>query len=267
MREHGTLFSAPMVRAVLADVEPKTQTRRILTRANSVLDYDGGPLAKWPGLDFVGRIHPHYPWAFPSDAKPSCEGAPEGVVSLCVYASDLPTYKPGERTCHRIYPRVRPGDRLWGRETWAIHIDGEHDASQALADARAQMPWASVIYRANVWERAEKWRPSLLMPRWASRITLEVTDVRVERVQDISDADIRAEGVTAEAVRALLGRDTVELGIVSANGRRDPRSVVATPLADLSPRELWRIGWTAINGAESWDANVWLWCYSFRRVS
>lgn len=250
MREHGTLFSAPMVRAVLADVEPKTQTRRILKRSNSVLDWDGGPLAKWSGLDFVGRINPTYPRAFSAAALRS--HGPEGVVSLCAFASDLPTYKPGERTVHRIYPRVRPGDRLWGRETWAL------DPNEP-AESRA------VVYRATDpgWDDSGsglKWHPSILMPRWASRITLEVTDVRVERVQDISDADIRAEGVTAEAVRALLRCGYAAVGVGLGKAR-------LVPIADLSTRELWRVGWSAINGAESWDANVWLWCYSFRRVS
>mgnify|MGYP000529386413 FL=1 len=272
-REHGALFSAPMVRAVLAEVEPKTQTRRILTRSNSVLDYDGGPLKKWPGLDFEGRIRSDYPRAFSADAPPM--HGPTGVVSLCVFASDLPGYKPGERTVHRIYPRVRPGDRLWGRETYGYRGTSSHwdsgvrrpfdevfveyicdgakrtiqrppDDCPGLPQQRDRREGESYEdwndYLDRWWKRST---PAIFMPRWASRITLEVTDVRVERVQSISDADIRAEGVTVEAVRELLGNN----------------------IADTTPSALWRMGWCAINGQDSWDRNDWVWAYTFRRVA
>jgi hypothetical protein len=156
-----------------------------------------------------------------------------------------------------LCPYGAPGDRLWVRETWALDPGSHPDDRE-------------VLYRATDpgWDdngTGLKWRPSILMPRWASRITLEITDVRVERVQDISDADIRAEGVTAEAVRDLAG-PTVKIGFTSTNGARDPRGLIEVPVGALDPRQLWQLGWTAINGAESWDANPWLWCLTFRRM-
>lgn len=144
-----------------------------------------------------------------------------------------------------------PGDRLWVRETWAL------DPNEP-AESRA------VLFRATDpgWDDSGsglKWRPSIFMPRWASRITLEITEVRVQRLHDISEADIRAEGVTAEAVRALVGRDYITERVNEAFEQ-------VVHIVDMSPRDLWRVGWSAINGAASWDANPWLWCLTFRRV-
>lgn len=81
-----------------------------------------------------------------------------------------------------------------------------------------------------------KWRPSIHMPRWASRITLEVTGVRVERLQDISEADALAEGVTFD------------------------------PLMHTNPREAYMHLWNAINGPGSWYANPWVWVVEFRKL-
>ena len=91
-------------------------------------------------------------------------------------------------------PYGEPGDRLWGRETWAVR-----ESSQSF---RGQMfkPPGSVLYRATEPYFDGPWKPSIFMPRWASRITLEVTMVRAERVQDISEDDARAEGVALPLV-------------------------------------------------------------------
>lgn len=94
-------------------------------------------------------------------------------------------------------PYGQPGDRLWVRETWA-HIDdytGSDPGTRALLDRcfyRADYPKGDVLD-----DELTRWRPSIHMPRWASRITLEITGVRVERVQEISEADAEAEGVEA----------------------------------------------------------------------
>lgn len=122
----------------------------------------------------------------------------------------------------------QPGDRLWVRETWAEHPD--------YPDARR------AIYRADAGSEydAERWRPSIHMPRWACRIELEVTGVRVERLQSISEADARAEGV---------------------EGDSHPGAFVGTCRGNFA-----RL-WESINGAGSWDANPWVWVVEFRRVS
>jgi hypothetical protein len=229
VKERGILFSAPMVRAILDGT--KTQTRRVVKPApTQALDTTAHVAA------FIDRV-------------PAVEGG--RVV--------------GHTDVLRKCPYGKPGDRLWVRETWGLCRFGDTTDwyRGKVGPTREGDPLREanrLEYRADHGPQQEHcfWRPSLFMPRWASRITLEITNVRVERVQSISDADIRAEGVTAEAVRELLGCGHAEVG-----GGMAARSV---PIAALSPRELWRIGWIAINGVESWDSNVWLWCITFRRV-
>ena len=141
------------------------------------------------------------------------------------------------------------GEHLWVRETWC-EVDDTDLAGERWVDYRAT-PKYSVSHPAG-WENAPddpealKWRPSIHMPRWASRITLEITDVRVERLQDISRNDARAEGVAHQMV-----------------------SSAALELDDL-PEDSWVGGfrwlWQSINGPDSWDANPWVWVIEFRRV-
>ena len=110
-------------------------------------------------------------------------------------------------------PYGQPGDRLWVRETFALSIS---DPDEESMDAKGPMIWDHAIYKAGStgeWKRdglrfPPRWRPSIYMPRWASRITLKVTDVRVERVQDISERAARQEGVEPEyRERERIGRD------------------------------------------------------------
>ena len=123
----------------------------------------------------------------------------------------------------RPLPYGKPGDRLWVRETW-------HDASSSLHSC--------ALYRADGIDlHWDKWTPSIHMPRWASRITLEITSVRVERLQDISEADAQAEGITSAE---CLECD----GFVNAFSKL----------------------WEQINGPGSWDANPWVWAIEFRRL-
>lgn len=230
MKERPILFSAPMVRALLEGT--KTQTRRVVARGNSVLDWDGGPLTKWPGLDFAGKIHPGFPRAFSAGALRSSEGAPRGVVSLCTFATGLPNYRPGDHTAHRVYPRWRVGDRLWVKETFGPCAGG-------------------VVFRAddgNDCPDGGRWRPSIFMPRWASRITLEITGVRVERLHDISEEDAIAEGC------------------LPPPPQRGGTATVAS--FDMSsPIKAFERLWRGINGADSWFANPWVWALTFKRVT
>lgn len=127
-------------------------------------------------------------------------------------------------------PYGGPGDRLWVRETFA-ETSGR------------------VIYRESVPMGPGVWRPSIFMPRALSRITLEVVSVRVERLQDITDDDILAEGVTVAGVAALVGKQR----------SREP---IACNL-----RGLWSLGWDAINGKRApWASNPWVWRVEFRRL-
>lgn len=140
-------------------------------------------------------------------------------------------------------PYGQPGDRLWVRET---HMD-LGACYLYRADASAESERALVA-------PGQRWRPAIHMPRAASRITLEVTGVRVERLQDISYEDALAEGCPnfAPAVDEEARRDG-ETGDECARRLRWPQRHYATL-------------WQQINGTGSWDANPWVWVVQFKRV-
>jgi hypothetical protein len=181
VRERGLLFSATMVRALLEG--RKTQTRRPVNLPEA-----------W-----------HYQAA---------EHGRRGATVLCARADGT-----GRRAI--ACPYGAPGDRIWVRETWQIVYDGCgpccecwnecHCIERTAGEQAAGTPLngckhASVAYRAtDTAERlvmdggderhSSRWRPSIFMPRWASRLTLEIDSVRIARLQDTSPSDIRAEGV------------------------------------------------------------------------
>ena len=136
----------------------------------------------------------------------------------------------------------RPGDLLWVRETWqAQNLSGQwwHEVKK---EDRELYNW-SVIDRAECENREPKppkWIPSIFMPRWASRLTLEVTAVRVERLQDISEGDAKAEGVTA--------------------------SIVGYDLDHLKYRARFVSLWDSINSKRGygWDVNPFVWVVEFK---
>jgi hypothetical protein len=144
-------------------------------------------------------------------------------------------------------------DRLWVRETFAIdheHGEGTRGEISPAVYYRAtdtKFPWAKPI-----------WKPSIFMPRWASRITLEVIGVKVERLQDISEADTKAEGISSFTWNN------------SSNGRSNPqRAYVAFPEKDggfQTAAQAYEALWEKINGSGSWAANPWVWVVEFKRV-
>lgn len=155
MKERPILFSAPMVRAILDG--SKTQTRRVV-KHNLVVHNDKMGVFDHKGVNYRVNMR---------------NGDRKTLTQFCPYG--------------------QPGDRLWVRETWrAIETASatiyDEDAGNTEADYKATP--RDVFFDCPV-----KWKPSIHMPRWASRITLEITAVRVERVQDISEKDARAEGV------------------------------------------------------------------------
>lgn len=186
-------FSGEMIRAIREG--RKTQTRRVIVPHRgddefAILDERDKGGVQWPYR--------------------SCEGGSLDIGDGCE---------------HRLACKYgEPGDQLWVRETCYIcpsTLDGE-----ALHDP-------PVVYAADGAQKSESYpfvRVPRFMPRWASRITLEITDIRVERLQDITEADARAEGVGSVAEFQAL--------------------------------------WETINGKKhAWDTNPWLWVISFRRVS
>jgi len=138
------------------------------------------------------------------------------------------------------------GGRLYVRETWAAPHAYDH-LPPRLIPQDARIHYAATEDRGGL-----LWRPSIHMPRWASRITLEVTGVRVERLQDISEVDAISEGV-----RQM--RDGSECWV----GREGPRGLV-TPWP--TAREAFRDLWQSINGPDSWTANPWVFVIEFKRI-
>ncbi len=203
MKERPILFNGPMVRALLAGT--KTQTRRIFKPDRMTWDANG-----------------RYTTYAMRGGELSTTGSgpfkPSSWLHYCPYG------QPG-------------GDRLYVRETWAAPHAYDHLPPRLI-------PQDDRIHYAATEDRGGLlWRPSIHMPRWASRITLEVTGVRVERLQDISAADARAEGCPDKPV------DGAEQASIDL-------------LAKLWYHDLWE----QINGLDSWAANPWVWVVEFKRV-
>jgi hypothetical protein len=133
-----------------------------------------------------------------------------------------------------------PGDRLWVREAFNVLVDLEPGKDVVVYRASCDADRFDYVHSDGTLSAIDvnRWKPSIHMPRWASRLTLRVTDVRVERVRDITEADAKAEGVGPATLRF-----------------------------DGPAREDFRVGfaslWSATYGPESWTANPWVWCVSF----
>ena len=201
VKERPILFNGPMVRAILEGC--KTQTRR---------EIKNNPLLNAGFTDeFI---------LLPGNA--SAFVCPFGVV----------------------------GDRLWVKETFAawyrtcIEAPLEYEViagnlSQWIEE-RGQQD-VQIAYRADGEDDEGGWRPSIFMPRWASRITLEITDVRVQRLQEITEEDARAEGCHPK---------------------------INDSLPDWTAKESFKILWDSLNAKRGldWDKNPWVWALSFKRV-
>ena len=144
-------------------------------------------------------------------------------------------------------PYGQPGDRLWVREAWRVVWSADDEPPREL-DAAYRF-WYEAD--APLQDGYGKLRPSIHMPRFASRLTLEVTSVRVERLQDISEADAIAEGVTPKWEPGCSGRLMEALGGYSFRP-------AASAYGDL---------WESIHGHGAWDANPFVWVVEFKRIS
>ena len=146
---------------------------------------------------------------------------------------------------HRACPYGQPGDQLWVRETW---LDLQGTGIERVTGDLGRYAYAAYTPPGSHGDECRKnyglkWSPSIHMPRWASRITLEITGVRVERLHDISAEDAIAEGVR-----------------VHEDHHGKPRGSI------YSPVQAYRDLWESINGAGSWEANPWVWVLEFKRV-
>ena len=166
-----------------------------------------------------------------------------------------------------------PGDRLWVRETWRYHdwtedgdpwigyrAGGDPVLCENIPDDwkdRVRDIWATLSaadnYQIEGAARDRKWRPAIFLPRWASRLTLEVISVRVERLQEIAEADAIAEGIAA---RCELHNCSSLCGCASCI--EDGCQTATSQFACL---------WDSINAKRApWSSNPWVWVVGFRRV-
>lgn len=227
MKESPILFTGEMVRAILDG--RKTQTRRILKVQPLP------PVTRW-------IMHDHW-WV------------PKGVNDA-VQQQFISTW-PNALKC--FYGQ--PCDRLWVRETWAIGVstDNSWHSENGRIKSIAEPQRYARRYAADGTEGFYgKWRPSIFMPKWACRLWLELTDVRVERLQEITEADAIAEGV--KVCPNMNGREGTT-GYVWPGSPYD-----LSGLCHSSAITAFSQGWESINGADSWADNPWVWVLTFRRI-
>lgn len=212
MKSRGMIFNSEMVRAILDG--RKTQTRRIVKGTDGAVKF----CKEW---DINGE-----------------------EIFVVLGEKDHTGMNPvfGAISC----PFGAVGDRIWVRETWA-------EAGACAPDLK--------LYRANYPEHVPsiyenvppaeeiRWTPSIHMPRWASRILLEITDVRVEQLNAISEEDARAEGI--------IDGGCLNCGELEPCGCANPEPDATDAFAYL---------WQSIYGQENWNANPWIWVIEFKRV-
>lgn len=211
IKEKPILFSAPMVQAILDG--RKSMTRRVMTPQPDHSQYH----------EFKGKVIydcEHRMWCWKDLIL-------ENLIDT--WSSDCIE---GRKLLASRYPS-QPGNRLWVKEAWAVQHDFDHCKPSEIRPRNARLHYAATENLGGLMKRS-----SMFMPRWASRILLEVADVRIERLQDISETDCIKEGVGSPITRDLKRPKFMQL-------------------------------WDSINGkrpAYSWDANPFVWVISFRRI-
>ncbi len=231
MKERGMIFNGEMVRAILDG--RKTQTRRPI---------------KWKQTRFteIGEREDGSKWPWSEDAEHACDfwhPCPFGAV----------------------------GDRIWVRETWSdVNLDGapavayraddevydlmenesllDEDGAFNYQDTRVSKYQFAAWHSDLISGIEGNWRPSIHMPRWASRILLEITNVRVERLNSMHDVDAMREGI--QNLTTCSHSDFGIPGVVNAQ----------------HPVQAFQLLWESIYGTDSWHANPWVWVIEFKRV-
>lgn len=249
IKERPILFSAPMVRAILEG--RKTVTRREIKPSKR-------------GNDIGFELH---------------QQADGGWLPLHTFDESCMDSQGTEHPIH--CPYGQPGERLWVRETWSdVNLQGAPGiAYRADNDVRDLMEEASFLdqhgafnyedprskpYQFACWSEdllagiEGRWRPSIHMPRWASRILLEITDVRVERLRDGEGETAFESRYVAEGINRIHQGDG-EYGF-------HPFKTEPGPGSWTDPADAWRELWVSINGAENWNANPWVWVVEFKGV-
>ena len=235
MTERPILFSGSMVRAILSG--SKTQTRRVVKpgrgqewlRPSTLLLSPRAKPVLIDGQQWAQFAHPEAGKMFMGIQHD--EWSPLGCVRC---------------------PHGAPGDRLWVREAFdPIYPQDPHYNGGRPIEYDYRATYQHGYRLGDSLGIKKRWTPSIYMPREASRITLQVTDVRVERLQDISEADAIAEGIEADRQPG----DKVPLWRNYATGG-----------TTICPQHSYRTLWESINGDGSWSINPWVWVVSSQRV-
>lgn len=222
MADRPILFSAPMVRALLDGT--KTQTRRVLRPQPTLIESSGR-------------------WKFPVPKKTISKMA-TGHDHVFTASREFWEYLPTGSF------NYNPGDRLYVREAHAIVPRTAYRCSEGVEQVLCPHDdYDAAIFRCG-WDRSmPKWRPGIHMPRWASRLTLTVTEVRVERLQNISEADAIAEGCPVSTIPGTIGHPLCQVGF----------NEMGTPI-------FWfRKLWNSLNAERGcgWDVNPWVTATTF----
>lgn len=226
MSDKGIIFSAAMIRALLAG--RKMQTRRLFKARFGM----GEPMnLQDHGIgDYSGSNSDPASWGYP--------GAEEGCDMSLAHWPYLSGYS--------------VGDRLYVREANELHDENGRDVRRHVADG-SKLQWSNREQAAWIEEYSRKHCPSIHMPRWASRLWLAVTEVRVQRLQDCSEADAVAEGIESYGYGTLWGW----IDYLQTNPN------LTRCFAD--PRESYRSLWNSLHTAKgtAWEANPWIVAVSF----
>lgn len=223
-KERGMIFNGEMVLAILDG--RKTQTRRIVKPQPE--------LTKGSGFSWKGAV----------------------------FGAGSDDRETNRNFAHVKCPHGKPGDRIWVRETWQAINDSVdeyghvEERTYAPSIPKEKNTYWHTVYQEHFGsesreDRGFPWRPAIHMPRWASRILLEITDVHVERLHSISDRDALAEGLFQ---LPASGRYCLQPGMQYFG------------MASHNAKEVYSWLWESIYGEESWQANPWVWVIKFKRI-
>lgn len=261
MTDHPILFQPNMIEALRQ--RGKVQTRRVPNTKNTLIDGRGWMRGEFDQFDWKAA------WL---DKGPSPAGNEGPYLKVPHLNGD---------TVHRVYPRVQVGDRFWVRERWRVgawhynnsdiaidyttgprkewlHVEDPDQLHRLIDQSREDAKNANVRLADGYWEHTWspgnspcRWRPSIHLPKWGSRTTLPVTDVRLCRLQDISEADAIAEGIQTLG-HHCYGPECPTDAARSCNSH-----------GCWGVREIFKDLITSINGPEIWAENRWVIAYSF----
>ena len=222
MKEYPLLLKSEMVRAILEG--RKTQTRCPIVPQPILID---SRTWEWP-----------YPSTFDEEKN-------KWILSKASWGKNI-----DPANCMINFCPWQVGDRLWVRETWRVDRLNESIKSNNLESGQ----WVQYKSDNDIWATYPgRWRPSIHMPRWASRITLEITNIRVERIQEISEEDVIAEGFNS----------------TTWNGELTIFRPPANGFDDIPATQYFMDFWDSIYAPKGygWKDNPWVWVREFRRIN